>query len=64
MNSRSQGIFSFFQGDSVYVASDNNTVDKYALSDGSHSGVLFRFSSNPTHVAVSESQNLIAAGSR
>lgn len=51
------------KGNSVYVASDNNTVDEYSLSDGSRNGVLFRFASNPTSVALSESQNLIAAGS-
>lgn len=52
------------QEESVYVATDNNAVDVYSLSDNSHCGVVFRFTANPTHVSLSESQSLIAAGSR
>nr|XP_039249146.1 WD repeat and HMG-box DNA-binding protein 1-like [Styela clava] len=51
------------KGEIIYAAADNNSVDKYNLSDGSPDGILLRFTGNATHIALSESQNTIVAGS-
>uniref|UniRef100_H2YB75 Minichromosome loss protein Mcl1 middle region domain-containing protein n=1 Tax=Ciona savignyi TaxID=51511 RepID=H2YB75_CIOSA len=51
------------KGKTLYVASDANSVDKYSFPDGSPDGLLVRFTGNVTHLSVSESRKLVAAGS-
>jgi len=52
------------QGETLYVASNTNSVDRYIFPDGTVDGILARFTGNATCIAVSESKKTVAAGSR
>nr|CAB3267679.1 WD repeat and HMG-box DNA-binding protein 1-like [Phallusia mammillata] len=51
------------KGATLYVGSDNNSVDRYEFPKGEPDGILARFTGTPTCLAVSESKKYVAAGS-
>uniref|UniRef100_F6V4K8 Minichromosome loss protein Mcl1 middle region domain-containing protein n=1 Tax=Ciona intestinalis TaxID=7719 RepID=F6V4K8_CIOIN len=51
------------KGKTLFSASDENSVDKFSLPDGSPDGCLVRFTGTVTHLSVSETRKLVAAGS-
>ncbi|CAK8678263.1 unnamed protein product [Clavelina lepadiformis] len=51
------------RGDTMYVASDNHSVDRFTFPTGEPDGILARFTGNVTYLDVSESRKYVAAGS-
>ncbi|XP_078484229.1 WD repeat and HMG-box DNA binding protein 1 [Ciona intestinalis] len=51
------------KGKTLFSASDENSVDKFSFPDGSPDGCLVRFTGTVTHLSVSETRKLVAAGS-